>query len=130
MRPIRSSSQSCAPIARRPPPRRCAKLDADDRSASTPQIHRAPDAGSSNRRAEQFKHDTTAKLVADLTAFVDPDPKKGLLADVRGRLAFAESVEQETIGKYETKWADAIRSIADRTECPKYDGSRSSRSSG
>ena len=44
--------------------------------------------------AEQFKHDTTAKLVADLTAFVDPDPKKGLLADVRGRLAFAESVEQ------------------------------------
>ena len=72
--------------------------------------------------AAQFKHDTTAKLVADLTAFVDPDPKKGLLADVRDRLAFAESVERETIGKYETKWADAIRSIADQTECPKYDG--------
>ena len=72
--------------------------------------------------AEQFKHDTTAKLVADLTAFVDPDPKKGLLADVRGRLTFAESVERETIGKYETKWADAIQSIADKAECPKYDG--------
>ena len=26
--------------------------------------------------AEQFKHDTTAKLVSDLTAFVDPDPRR------------------------------------------------------
>jgi serine/threonine protein kinase/formylglycine-generating enzyme required for sulfatase activity len=72
--------------------------------------------------SEQFKHDTTARLVADLAGFVDPDPKQGLLADVRGRLSFAESVQRETIGKYETKWADAIRSIADKTECPKYGG--------
>jgi serine/threonine protein kinase/formylglycine-generating enzyme required for sulfatase activity len=72
--------------------------------------------------AAQFKHDTTAKLVADLTALIDPDPKKGLLADVRSRLTFAASVERETIAKYESRWADAIRSIADRTECPKYDG--------
>jgi formylglycine-generating enzyme required for sulfatase activity/serine/threonine protein kinase len=72
--------------------------------------------------AEQFKHDTTANLVADLTAFVDPGPHRGRLADVRGRLAFAESVERETIARYESEWADAIRSIADETESPKYQG--------
>ena len=33
--------------------------------------------------SDQFKHDTTAKLVAELTSLMDPDPKKGLLADVR-----------------------------------------------
>jgi formylglycine-generating enzyme required for sulfatase activity/predicted Ser/Thr protein kinase len=74
--------------------------------------------------AEQFKHDTTAKLVEDLMAFADPDPKKGLLADVRARLAFAESVERDTIGNHEARWADAIRSIADVNECPKYRGLR------
>jgi serine/threonine protein kinase/formylglycine-generating enzyme required for sulfatase activity len=72
--------------------------------------------------ADQFKHDTTAKLVADIMGFMDPDPKKGLLTDVRVRLAFAESVERETIGKYETRWADAIGSIADKAECPGYGG--------
>jgi formylglycine-generating enzyme required for sulfatase activity len=72
--------------------------------------------------SEQFKHDITAKLVSDLTAFVDSDPKMGLLAEMRGRLAFAESVERETLDKFEAKWADAIRSISDQTECPKYQG--------
>ena len=74
--------------------------------------------------AEQFKHDTTAKLVSDLTAFVDPDPRKGLLADVRARVAFAEAVDGNTIGKYAAEWAEAIRSIANATECPKYRGLR------
>jgi formylglycine-generating enzyme required for sulfatase activity len=68
----------------------------------------------------QFKHDTTAELVADLTAFLDP--KRGLLAQMRARLAFAELVERETIGKHESRWANAIRSIADENECPKYGG--------
>jgi formylglycine-generating enzyme required for sulfatase activity len=90
-------------------------LDADSRTAARVRWKLAA-------ASEQFKHDTTAKLVADLTTLVDPDPKKGLLADVRSRLAFAQSVEKETIGKYETKWADAIRSIASKDECPKYGG--------
>jgi formylglycine-generating enzyme required for sulfatase activity len=72
--------------------------------------------------AAQFKHDTTARLAADLTAFADP--QKGLLAKVRERLSFAESVERETLGKYESKWADATRSIGEATECPKYQGLR------
>jgi formylglycine-generating enzyme required for sulfatase activity len=74
--------------------------------------------------SDQFKHDTTARLVSDLTAFVAPDPHEGLLADVRGRIAFAESVEERTIGKYAPEWAEAIRSIANATECPKYGGLR------
>ncbi len=67
--------------------------------------------------ALQFKHDTTAKLVEGMTAFVDP--KKGLLADVGGRLAFAESVKRETIEKYKAKWDAAIAAI--KAE-PKYGG--------
>jgi formylglycine-generating enzyme required for sulfatase activity len=69
--------------------------------------------------SDQFKHDTTAKLVADLSAFVDPDPHKGLLADVRARLAFAQSVEHETIKKYSDAWKRAMESIA---SSPKYHG--------
>jgi protein kinase-like protein len=69
--------------------------------------------------AAQFKHDTTAKLVADLGRFLDPDPAKGLVADVRGRLAFAGSVARETLEKHEGRWRDAIRSIRDSSECPK-----------
>jgi formylglycine-generating enzyme required for sulfatase activity/serine/threonine protein kinase len=72
--------------------------------------------------AAQFKHDTTAKLVADLGRFLDPDPVKGLVANVRARLAFAESVERESLGKHEARWADAIRSIRDPADCPKYGG--------
>jgi formylglycine-generating enzyme required for sulfatase activity len=74
--------------------------------------------------ADQFRHDTTMKLVADLTAFVDPDPAQGLIADMRDRLAFAESVERETLEKYAREWAEAIRSIAQTSECPKYRGLR------
>ena len=57
------------------------------------------------------------KLVADLTTFVHPDPKRGRFAEIRRRLAIAG-----TLGKYETEWANAIRSIADQTQCPKYHG--------
>jgi formylglycine-generating enzyme required for sulfatase activity len=69
--------------------------------------------------SDQFKHDTTAKLVADLTVFVDPDRYKGLLADVRYRLAFAESVERETIVKHQDAWKGATEAIA---ASPKYHG--------
>ena len=79
--------------------------------------------------AEQFKHDTTAKLVAELTAFLDPIQDRLARRD-EVRLAFAESVERETIGKYETQWAEAIRSISDQTECPRYHGLRSRPRSG
>jgi formylglycine-generating enzyme required for sulfatase activity len=74
--------------------------------------------------ADQFKHDTTAKLVESLGAFADPDPRKGLLADVRRRLRFAESVEHETLTGHAKAWEAAIKSISDPAECPKYRGLR------
>ena len=114
-RPPRSSSRACG--SRRQPVLPESRPGESRPADSRPAWRFATDA-------EQFKHDTTAKLVADLTAFVDPNPKKGLLADVRARLAFAESVERETLGKHEAKWAEAIRSIADAGECPKYGGLR------
>jgi formylglycine-generating enzyme required for sulfatase activity/serine/threonine protein kinase len=73
--------------------------------------------------SEQFKHDTTEKLVSNLTAFVSSEPE-GLLPNVRRRLAFAESVRDESIGKHEARWAEAVRSIADEDACPKYRGLR------
>jgi serine/threonine protein kinase/formylglycine-generating enzyme required for sulfatase activity len=72
--------------------------------------------------ALQFKHDTTENLVRNLTAFVDPDPKFGLRAEMVRRVAFTESVERETIEAPAARWVEAIRSIADATESPIYRG--------
>jgi formylglycine-generating enzyme required for sulfatase activity len=69
-----------------------------------------------------FHHDLLSELVADLECFVDPDPAVGTMASVRQRLAFAETVYERTIASRRAEWADAIRSIADRRECPRYGG--------
>ncbi len=62
----------------------------------------------------QWQHDTLAGLVEDLKAFVNPDPKKGGLASVQERLAFAESIEEQSITgpAAAAKWAEAIADIA------------------
>jgi formylglycine-generating enzyme required for sulfatase activity len=70
----------------------------------------------------QFKHDTLAKFVLDMAEFLDADPKKGAVASVRERLAFAERVKTESIEKYDAKWHEAIASIAHPTESPLYAG--------
>jgi formylglycine-generating enzyme required for sulfatase activity/tRNA A-37 threonylcarbamoyl transferase component Bud32 len=80
--------------------------------------------------AAQFKHDTTARLVAELTAFADPDPAKGLLAAMKQRLAFAEMVERRTILDRAADWDAAIASIADAKACPRYRGLRIARQMG
>jgi serine/threonine protein kinase/formylglycine-generating enzyme required for sulfatase activity/uncharacterized coiled-coil protein SlyX len=61
----------------------------------------------------QWQHDTLAGLVTDLETFVDPDPKKGTLASVKERLAFANSIEQRSITgpQAAAKWAEAIADI-------------------
>ena len=58
----------------------------------------------------------------DSVSLLEPDPKKGLLAGMRARLAFAESIKQETIQKYSRQWTVAARSITDQSRCPKYHG--------
>ena len=69
---------------------------------------------------EQWEHDTLAELVARLRELAEPE--HGLLARVRDRLRWAREVEQRTIAEYELEWDDAIASIADPEDCPKYGG--------
>lgn len=58
---------------------------------------------------QQFLHDTLAQLAPDLRAFLDP--AKGARADVRARLAWAESVRERTIERPAAQWAEAIAAI-------------------
>jgi serine/threonine protein kinase/formylglycine-generating enzyme required for sulfatase activity len=71
---------------------------------------------------DQFHYDHLSTLVADLERFVDPDPHVGAIALVRDRLAFATSVVGESITSHRREWNEAIRSIANVEECPRYGG--------
>ena len=68
---------------------------------------------------QQWHHDTLAKLVRDLEAFFAP--ASGLVAGVRKRLAFAESVERLTLVERREDWKAAIDGIA---AAPAYRGLR------
>jgi formylglycine-generating enzyme required for sulfatase activity len=50
------------------------------------------------------------------------DEEHGLIMNVARRLHFAHTVHEESIGKYQAEWDEAIASIADEEECPQYDG--------
>jgi formylglycine-generating enzyme required for sulfatase activity len=62
------------------------------------------------QKEEQFLHDTLAPMVGELRAFADP--QRGMLRSVEERLAWAESIERESLGKYEREWHAAIADIA------------------
>ena len=68
---------------------------------------------------QQWHHDTLAKLVRDLETFFAP--ASGLVAGVRKRLAFAESVERLTLFERRDEWKAAIDGIA---AAPAYRGLR------
>lgn len=61
-------------------------------------------------------------LVSGLERFVDADPLQGRLASVKKRLDFARTVRAQSIEAHAEAWARAVRSIADRSECPAYGG--------
>lgn len=67
----------------------------------------------------QWWHDTLAGLVHGLEVFSGED---GIQQNVRRRLAFAATVKEESIDRYGDEWNSALRSIADRRECPQYGG--------
>jgi formylglycine-generating enzyme required for sulfatase activity/serine/threonine protein kinase len=73
---------------------------------------------------EQWQHDTLDGLVHGLDDFQSDDPKVGVIKSVEGRLEFARSVRKRTIDDVRAKWAEAIASIANELECPKYRGAR------
>ena len=62
----------------------------------------------------QWQHDALAQLVEGLQAFVDPDPKIGTLADVQGRLAYVESIVEQSIAGAQAAaaWSEALADIA------------------
>jgi formylglycine-generating enzyme required for sulfatase activity len=70
---------------------------------------------------QQWHHDTLARLVRDLERFFAPDLSSGLVAGVRKRLEFAESVENETLVKQRENWTATIAAIAAE---PRYAGLR------
>ena len=70
----------------------------------------------------EFHYLHLQKLVADLDVFVDPDPHVGTIARIRDRLAFAETVRERSIESARGAWKEAIRSIADTRESPRYGG--------
>ncbi len=71
---------------------------------------------------DQWRHDTLAGLVRELTVFSGDDPRESTIADVRRRLAFAYTVEENTLGTFDVEWEEAISSIGSRVECPSYEG--------
>ncbi len=71
---------------------------------------------------DQFHYDHLSALVAGLERFVDPDPHVGTMALVGDRLDFARNVVEASITSHRSEWSNAIRSIADVEECPRYGG--------
>jgi formylglycine-generating enzyme required for sulfatase activity/serine/threonine protein kinase len=73
---------------------------------------------------DRWQHDNQEELVANLRTFADP--KKGRIADVESRLAFARTVEERSISGVEARgrWAAAIESISNKAACPLYAGLR------
>ncbi len=65
--------------------------------------------------------ETLNQLVNDLTSFGD---LTGPIAEVRESLEWAETVEELTVVGAEaaSRWRRAIASVADKNECPLYDG--------
>ena len=70
----------------------------------------------------EFQYRLLRQLVERLAAFAQPEI--GLYDRTRARLHFARAVGQRSIEAHGEAWQDAIRSIADPTECPLYRGLR------
>ncbi len=67
----------------------------------------------------QWRHETLSRLVNQLAAFTDPDPKIGLLASMKSRLEFASTIEKRSLVDYQSRWeviALAIRETASSTD--------------
>ncbi len=71
---------------------------------------------------DQRLHDHLATLVEDLQKLADPDPRVGLIAEVRDRRAQARAIERATLVEAAPDWTRAISSISDRKACPRYAG--------
>jgi len=104
--------------------------EADDLVAELPRFERelaelragAVASGTSWALAEpsdQSTHDRLSVLVRDLTAFADPDPARGLLADVRARSVRVDGRIAEMVGAHAEEWRVCLAAIE---RSPRYGG--------
>jgi formylglycine-generating enzyme required for sulfatase activity len=70
----------------------------------------------------EFHYLHLKELVGALDVFTDPNPHAGTIARIRDRLTFAQIVRERSIESVRSAWNDAVRSIADTRECPRYGG--------
>ena len=68
----------------------------------------------------KWQHDMVMGLVSGLEALTAE--KEGLLESVWERLAFATTIKEKSVADHRAAWDEAIASIADRAECPRYNG--------
>ncbi len=68
---------------------------------------------------DRLDEEILAELVPKLERFAS---STGTLGDVRARLAFARGVRLASIDSHRRAWDEAIASIANRDECPRYRG--------
>jgi formylglycine-generating enzyme required for sulfatase activity len=73
---------------------------------------------------DQRLHDHLATLVADLQRLAHADPEVGLIAEIGRRRVQAREIERATLLEAASTWAQAIASISDPQECPRYAGLR------
>jgi formylglycine-generating enzyme required for sulfatase activity/serine/threonine protein kinase len=59
----------------------------------------------------QWWYETLLGLVLKLTQFVDPDPRTGLLADMRARLPRARNIAERSVGLAAEAWQEAVDEI-------------------
>jgi serine/threonine protein kinase/formylglycine-generating enzyme required for sulfatase activity len=69
---------------------------------------------------EQWQHDQLSELVEGVEKLCDAE--KGLVLDLEKRVEFARSVRKKAIEDMKAGWDEAIASIRNKDECPKYDG--------
>ncbi|MBI4880855.1 MAG: hypothetical protein HY812_14540 [Planctomycetes bacterium] len=72
--------------------------------------------------ADVWWHDTLVALVSDLSAFLADDAHQQTVKSVEERLAFARAIEARSILNERAAWDQAVASIANSDECPKYNG--------
>ncbi|MFN0009392.1 MAG: bifunctional serine/threonine-protein kinase/formylglycine-generating enzyme family protein [Planctomycetota bacterium] len=70
----------------------------------------------------RWRVEALASLVEDLGRLADPN--QGLIASVRERMDFASGIEGRTLVAGASAWREAVDSITDRRECPRYGGLR------
>jgi formylglycine-generating enzyme required for sulfatase activity len=83
---------------------------------------RAPADPARTRYEDKWRRGYLADLILGLERFADPDPTKGVMADVARRIEIARTVPGLSIEAHAERWRLAAASIADLGRSPKYGG--------